>query len=67
MSWRKMFKLKTTNYEIKKALDFATNAHAGVFRDLKGYEIPYINHPIEIAVLIQRYHPENKGNLYYFL
>lgn len=31
----------------EEALDFATKAHAGVFR--KGTDIPYITHPIETA------------------
>lgn len=35
---------------IRKAVEFAREAHEGMVR--KGTEIPYINHPLEVAVIV---------------
>ena len=55
-----MEKLKITSDRIKQALDFATEAHKGVFRK-SGDNRPYVSHPIQVATLIQEYHPENEN------
>lgn len=52
--------LKITSNRIKQALEFATKAHAGVFRKSKE-ALPYVSHPIEVATIIQAYHPDNEN------
>lgn len=53
--------LKITSDKIKKALDFATKAHDGVYRKSIDGKIPYVSHPIEVATLVQKHHPEQEN------
>lgn len=52
--------LNISSDKIKKALEFATKCHAGVFRK-SGDDRPYISHPVQVATFIQTYHPENEN------
>ncbi|MCT4575401.1 MAG: HD domain-containing protein [Alphaproteobacteria bacterium] len=56
-----MNELKITSDRIKQALALATEAHKGAFRKAGDGKTPYVSHPIEVASIIQQYHPENEN------
>ena len=43
----------------KRALEYATLKHKGVYRKGKNHE-PYINHPVRVAELVKKYKGDSK-------
>ena len=48
-------------YKMERALQYAADAHAGAFR--KGTHLPYIIHPVEVAMIVYRCLDETNDSL----